>query len=456
MSHVRATEILLQSLRNSVIESYAGKVSTDLKPQLDSLHEEVSNIEGLVDRIKAHGALDPPSSSDVSDEDTLFSLNQVYRTTEGSVTETSVAMPISGEEISVIIDDSSVTLPELTATAVIDKRYPVVLYINILRAAGDENIQIDTSKIGKDDSSNPELYGVDIVEDNNTYTLSFPRDISCVDIIRSKGLLSTNTSMTRAYRTAASLTSLLSGSIRRIQESMALQITEQYVEDAPYTLFYIYNSGDVYVVDEGDITLIKGRTPASSLTSGTYTIVRESVAYSGKALVQSGDVTHTREEAYVEDVNLDEGDEIINGLGQVAIVTREGNLSRHIGEGRLVYATQSRLLRSTSDVSSAPEIENVHKKIDNDRLSEIYEYTSLVSTYINSVIRCCDELASMPVEYPIVTDIIRLHRRMGYDRAADLLSELMFDDYESVSESESSYESMLAEHTKTLQVKVVT
>ena len=162
------------------------------------------------------------------------------------------------------------------------------------------------------------------------------------------------------------------------------------------------------------------------------------------------------EEAYVEDVNLDEGDEIINDLGQVAVVSREGNLSRHVGDGRLVYATQSRLLRSTSDVSSAPEIENVHKKIDNDRLSEIYEYTSLVSTYINSVIRCCDELASMPVEYPIVTDIIRLHRRMGYDRAADLLSELMFDDYESVSESESSYESMLAEHTKTLQVKVVT
>lgn len=450
MARVSETAALLTTARSSVIESYSSSDFADLKTGLTSIYAALLDIDDLVKRISAHGALDPPVSSDVEGPD------PVYLTAEGPVNETRVNTPISGDEVSVILNGAGLTLPALTATAQVDKRYPVTMYINVLSVTGDANVRIDTSKIGEDDSRNPELYNIDVTEDGDVYTLSFPRDISCVDIIRSRGLLSQRTSMTRAYRTAASIMALLPGKVQRDREDLTLSISEGYVEDAPYSLFYIEQGRDVYVVDEGEVTLIKGRTPASSLASGTYAVVRETVSYSGEVLVQGSDVEYIREGAYVLNAVMDTGDSLVNDRGQVALVSEEGTVSSHIGSGKIVYATQSRLLSSVSRVTDAPQAVDISKQIDNDKLAEVYDFLTLAEAYIDSVTLCCEELSPMPVEYPIVTDIMRMHRVFGYDRAADLIADLMFDEYLSVSESEASYESMLAEHTKTLQVKVLT
>ena len=456
MSSVRETESLIHLTRDSVTESYANIKSGNVRSNVESLNVSLSQLVEFTKRLEAHAHLDTPVSPDVQEEDTLYSPERVYETTEGAVLETSVQMPASGREFSIILDDSSVLIPELVATALIDKRYPVVMHLNIVEPAGDSNIQVDTAYIGEDDVRNPELYGVDVAEEDGVYTLTFPLNISCVDIIRSRGLLSPRTSMTRAYRTAASLTTLLPGKINRNVEEVDLQIEDEYVENAPYALFYIENGRDTYVVSDGDILLIKGKSAASSLSSGKYTVVTETVTYRGRAIVQGSEVAYTVDSSYMRDTALGEGDIIVNARGESAVVAQDGSLSRYIGSGSLIYSTQTRLKNSVSYVGDAPKGINVSGEIDNDKLVKIYDFTISAEDYIKKVSRCCREIGSMPVEYPIVTDLIRMHRKMGYDRAADLLSDLMIDEYLSVSESEASYESMLAEHTRTLQVKVLT
>ena len=456
MSHIKAAKSLIENIQSSVTESYSSREFGNLTTDLKSLYTELSNIEGFVSRTRLHASMAPIDSPDVSSEDTLYRSDGVYSTTEGSVIETSVEMPIGGEEVNILVNNFNFVIPKLTATATIDKKYPVIMYINVLSITGDKNVLIDSSKVGEDDNRNPEFYNIEVAEEDGIYTFSFPQEISCVSIIRSRGLLSKETSMTQAYRTAASLTALLPGKIRRSEESMDLVITEEYVEDAPYSIFYLHSGDNIYVVDDGNIVLIKGRTPASSLISGTYTIVREFVDYGGKILVQgSNNVTYKKADTYVEGTSLNAGDAIVSDQGKIAYVSEDGSMTDHVGSGKLVYTTHLRMTSSLAGVPSLPKSVSIRGQIDNDKLVEIYEFTSQVSNYINSVVRFCDGIASMPIEYPIVTDIIRMHRRMGYDRAADLLSGLLFDEYMDVTESESSYESMLAEHTKTLQVKVM-
>ena len=202
--------------------------------------------------------------------------------------------------------------------------------------------------------------------------------------------------------------------------------------------------------------MIKGRAPASSLASGEYVISRESVTYKGKVLLQGADVRHRRGSGYVQSTVLERGDVLVNDQGKTALVMEEGSVSENIGSASLLFSSQIRLRNSVALVELTPDQVDMSSQVNNEKLAEIYEYTTRVENYVSSVRRCCDSVASLPVEYPIVNEMIRLHRRTGYDRAADLISELMLDDYMSVSESESSYESMLAEHTKTMQVKVLT
>ena len=437
-------------------ESYSSSISPDIKGQVESLEASILNIDELINRLRDHSLSKPLSSPDVTDEDTLYGPSEVYDTVEGDVLETDIQMPVSGKTLSLIISGTSLILPELTLTARVDTRYPVTMYINIVTVAGEENVEVDTSQVGRDSVKNPEIYDVEVVESEGVYTLTFPSEVSCIDIVRSRGLISQSASTTREYRTASSLTSMMPGNIQRTREVINLDISESFVEDAPYTLFYIHEGRNTYVVDEGNVVLIKGRAPASSLASGEYVISRESVTYKGKVLLQGADVRHRRGSGYVQGTVLERGDVLVNDQGRTALVMGEGSVSESIGSASLLFSSQIRLRNSVALVDLTPGQVDMSSQVNNEKLAEIYEYTTRVENYVSSVRRCCDSVASLPVEYPIVNEMIRLHRRTGYDRAADLISELMLDDYMSVSESESSYESMLAEHTKTMQVKVLT
>jgi len=439
-----------------VIESYSSDLSPTLISDVKHLSDSLSDIGSSVETLTVHSEREPPTSLNVSGGDTLYGPDKTYTTALGSILETSIQFPMRGHAASVILGGSSLSVPKLSTSARVDSRYPVIMHINVISPSGDTNTEIDTSLIGEDNLKNPELYGIDVQDDSGVYTLTFPDDISCVDIIRTRGLLSTSTSLTASYRTAATFTSLLPGHVDREEETLILNISEGFVEDAPYPLFYIRNGRDVYVADGGELTLIKGRTPSSSLVSGEYIVVRERVIYRGEVKVQGATSVYKRDSSYVVDNLLTEGDVIINDRGEQSLVISDGSVLGQAGSGRLVYSSKKRLSDAISQVGDRPKTIDTSGQIDNVTLAELYEYIRQAEVYISSVRRCCAEIATLPSEYPLVNEIIRFHRKMGYDRASDLLSSLKIDEYMNLLESDSSYEAMLAEHTKTLQVKVVT
>ena len=378
---------------------------------------------------------------------------------EGRTISSSVATPFANQEANLVISGTVVTVPKKAIELVVDSRFSVTFFITYYEGAVEETVQVNSSSLGIDSSADPTLYGAQYAQTGDVITITFDDTVTTIYVIPSRGVKSLNntlntTTFNQSHFLASDLARVTKGSILTHSEVKLVTFNQGVVTSNVPSRCVLTDGVHEYACIDTQLTLIKGYQKAMDLTDGEYTVRTESVSFTTDVTAYHTDVVKEKEEGSVVNTNLDKGD-IIYSDKERAEVTRTGLGARatFIKDPKgFTFSSRSRIKRALSlieqEVPSLPA--DVHT-----RESEVYEALIAVESYIDEVLVAMQQIASLTVEYPIIIEINRMHRRVGYDRAADLLSTIDIDAYLALEEHEASYDSFLADTTKTLQVKVM-
>jgi len=445
---------------------YTQKGRNEINILLSEINSDVDAINNYILSLEAH------RDRDITYEDALVEDTGYAETTitvsRGSVNKTDIQLPTINTDFNMSISGTTLGISKKSISFKSDYNYPVTFYITYLDGYEELTAEVSTAYINRDSSQDPTLYGanadlsIEAQVDgtvNQTYTFTFDEHVTTVYVVPSRGVRSLNNKLNdstfnQSHLRANDLRQRIGGSVSVTKENKYLSFESgQLLTDLPDRCIIISGIHE-YACIRGVLSLVKGFVPSGELTSGVYEIRIETLTLTNDVNIPITDSEKEESSAYVSETNLDRGDIIISDNAESEITKSGlGSEINFIDEPKgIVFSSHRILTNALSLVDTEPPIfvEDIKRNE-----SSTYDLLEDLDDFLDDVIQAGLTLVPLPVRYPILLEVERMHNRLGYDRALDLLKSLSIDEYESLTEEQGSYIAYLADSTKTLQVKVM-
>jgi hypothetical protein len=445
---------------------YTQKGRNEINVLLSEINAEADIISGQLLSLVSH------RDRDITYEEALVEGTGYSETTitvsRGSVNKTDIQLPAVNTDFNMSVSGTTLEISKKSISFKSDYNYPVTFYITYLDGYEELTAEVSTAYINRDSSKDPTLYGanadlaIDVQVDGSvkqTYTFTFDEHVTTVYVVPSRGVRSLNNKLNdstfnQSHLRANDLRKRIGGSVSVVQEDRYLSFDSGHLlTDLPDRCIIISGIHE-YACIRGILSLVKGFVPSGELASGVYGIRTETLTLTNDVNIPITDSEKEESSAYVSETNLDRGDIIISENAESEII--KSGLGSEINfidkPTGIVFSSRRVLTNALSLVDTEPPIfvEDIKRNE-----SSTYDLLEDLDDFLDDVIQAGLTLVSLPVRYPILLEVERMHNRLGYDRALDLLKSLSIDEYESLTEEQGSYIAYLADSTKTLQVKVM-